>query len=378
MRKELCSRPLIIIAGIALLVLTGSSSAAGNGTAPVSCEQVECVITVTGVGTLNVRDDCRSELQDGCDSAASDECGSSGVSTTYLTNENIEVPELAVPDPFCTLAGNLTLRATGTATCNWECLTDPGVCEFTNETVCNGSCHCPTGEVPVCVELSSQSNCWGCSCVEGPFPHDPPGEPPVEGCNESPIVVDLGEPGITLTSLKAGVPFDIDGTDHVDWVAWLRPGSDNGWLGLDRNGNGCIDGGNELFGNHTEQPQSRDPNGYRALAVFDTHEHGGNDDGIISGHDAIFDDLVIWQDKDHDGLCAPEELETLSEAGIAAIGLSYTRVPLMDEHGNGWWYVASALLENGEIRQTVDVFLRVLHIQGSDDHAPTIDYRMGF
>jgi hypothetical protein len=88
---------------------------------------------------------------------------------------------------------------------------------------------------------------------------------------------------------------------------------------------------------------------------------------------------VIWKDKDHDGLCRTEEIETLLEAGIAAIGLSYTLVPLMDDHGNGWWYVASALLESGEIRQSVDVFLKVLHIQRVDDRVPSVEVQhIGF
>lgn len=58
-------------------------------------------------------------------------------------------------------------------------------------------------------------------------------------------MIDLGKPGIELTSVENGVHFDLDKNGFAEKTAWI--GKEDGFLALDRNKNGFIDDGGELF-----------------------------------------------------------------------------------------------------------------------------------
>ncbi len=176
----------------------------------------------------------------------------------------------------------------------------------------------------------------------------------------TPIVIDSLGDGFNLTSLSDGVTFDITGVGLPVRVAWIQ--GDEAWLALDRNGNGTIDSGLELFGNVTPQTMPLDrsaANGFNALAEFDKPSSGGNSDNVISSGDAIFASLKLWRDDNHNGISELAELNSLPALGVAEIDLKYKTSKRADEHGNQFRYRAKVRGTDGAQlgRWAWDVFL---------------------
>jgi hypothetical protein len=116
-----------------------------------------------------------------------------------------------------------------------------------------------------------------------------------------PLVINLsGAPG-ALTAKKYS--FDIDSDGDAEQISFA--GSGSGFLALDRNNDGKINDGSELFG-----PESG--NGFADLAKFD-----GDGNNWIDENDPIFDKLRIWM-KDESG---KDQLVALGQAGVGAIYL---------------------------------------------------------
>lgn len=176
----------------------------------------------------------------------------------------------------------------------------------------------------------------------------------------SPIVIDIDHSGFSMTDAAGGVVFDMlkDGVPLA--ISWTAAGSTNSLLVLDRNGNGTIDNGEELFGDITPQPASSSPNGFLALAEYDKSGNGGNGNGRIERQDAIFSQLKLWRDSNHNGISESSELQPLSEL-LRAIDLDYKESRRTDQYGNKFRYRAKVYDVRGAHagRWAWDVFLTV-------------------
>jgi len=137
-----------------------------------------------------------------------------------------------------------------------------------------------------------------------------------------PIVLDLDGDGIELTSAREGVRFDLDGDGRREQTATVTGG--DGFLALDRNANGRVDDGRELFGD-----QRGAANGFEELRLLDS-----NSDGRIDSGDPRFEDLRVFVDKNQDGVSQRGELRTLAEANISSIDLGYRNVSEAASGGN--------------------------------------------
>jgi len=142
-----------------------------------------------------------------------------------------------------------------------------------------------------------------------------------------PLAIDLNGDGVRTISIDSGVLFDFNDDQMRTGTGWLD--ANDGFLVYDRNGNGVIDNGGELFGVDTRKTDgSLAKDGFDALRDLDS-----NGDGIFNVKDTKFGNVRIWQDKNSDGISQTDELKTLDELGITAINLDSQETNI-DSNGN--------------------------------------------
>ena len=196
---------------------------------------------------------------------------------------------------------------------------------------------------------------------------------------KDPIAVDLDWDGVETVSFKEGVNFDLNKDGIKEKTGWIA--ADDGLLVMDRDDNGTIDNGGELFGDQTPlKDGSIAATGYQALDELDT-----NKDGYITKEDTDFDKLQVWQDHNQDGVSQYDELYSLTDAGISKINLDYKTGAGEDEQENIQTRIASFEFTDGNIGTTAEYLFSTNNIdtENSDfsnvsDEVKALPYLRGF
>jgi len=165
----------------------------------------------------------------------------------------------------------------------------------------------------------------------------------------SPIVLDLDGNGVHTLAASQGVQFDLNGTGNTHQVGWAS--STDGLLVMDRNHDGRINDGTELFGVATLDTNGhRAGNGYNAMAMEDS-----NHDGKLTATDAHFADLRLWVDANSNGITDAGELHALAEYGITELSLNAQAGTVVD-HGNVLGLTSSYTTADGAKHDMADVW----------------------
>ena len=160
-----------------------------------------------------------------------------------------------------------------------------------------------------------------------------------------PLLVDLDGNGIETTPLTDGMMMDHDKDGFKELSAWV--GGNDGILAYDKNNNGIIDNGNELFGDNYEKADGTiATSGFDALSDLDT-----NNVGVINSSDESFSNLHVIK--------ADGSVISIEEAGIASINLTNQSKNDLDESGNRLLHLGSYTTTDGQTRNIGDYSLQV-------------------
>jgi hypothetical protein len=166
---------------------------------------------------------------------------------------------------------------------------------------------------------------------------------------KTPVVLDLNGDGISTLNVAAGVQFDIAASGGPISTGWVA--NTDGLLVMDRNGDGVINDGSELFGSATTLSDgTKAADGYAALSELDT-----NHDGKLSSVDAGFAKLQVWVDANSDGLSISGELKSLVDMSISSISVVAER-NISKDNGNIVGLTSSYQTTDGASHLAADVW----------------------
>jgi hypothetical protein len=186
----------------------------------------------------------------------------------------------------------------------------------------------------------------------------------------SPLMLDIADAtgGIELSVPRSKI-FDLSAVEDPqrvvpDSISWMS-NKTTYFLAFDKNGNGSIDSGFDLFGDVNINPENGMPfeNGFEDLAQYDT-----NHDNIIDSKDPIFASLRLWQGEIKNGVLVSQPvLKTLPEMNIIEIDLNYERLVRaeIDIWGNATKYRSFVIQpdakssKNFKVHRIFDVFFRL-------------------
>ena len=168
----------------------------------------------------------------------------------------------------------------------------------------------------------------------------------------SPIILDLNGDGVRTLAVSEGVQFDLLADGQKIKTGWVS--SSDGLLVLDRNQDGQINDGAELFGTSTILANGQKASdGYAALREFDT-----NHDGLISNLDADYADLRVWVDANSDAVVDAGELNALSAMDVAKISLNVSAGTQLDNQ-NILGLISSYETTSGATHAAADVWFKI-------------------
>ena len=172
------------------------------------------------------------------------------------------------------------------------------------------------------------------------------------------ISVDPRLDSVRLTSPAAGVAFDIDGDGDLEQVSWTEPGAAVALLAIDRDGDGRITTGAELFGSFSVLRAANGPN-----ALIETFKATGAPlSGAVQHGHTLYEQLLLWVDGNHNGISEKSELRPVKEV-FTAIGLGFVKRHRLDQHGNifryrGWAELRTEGPEQGRAKDFTEERLR--------------------
>ena len=145
-----------------------------------------------------------------------------------------------------------------------------------------------------------------------------------------------------LSDAEHGVRFDADGDGVPEMVAWPEAGANVAFLARDIDGDGRVTSGKELIGSATYADAH---NGCQALLTLFKRSGAELSGSIHDGHE-LYDQLVLWSDRNRNGRTDRGELTPVREL-FTAIGMGFRTVRWADSHGNvvrfkGWMQARTA------------------------------------